>query len=240
MPVRDWTPAQRALMRWLCLPGDDKLGEGRGLKDPKTLTALAQKLGYSRETLYDWQDLPGWDEALAVMAKQVTVDLEPEYLKNLSVAMMKPEPNDRLVTAYWRYIYPILHDEKDRGAWNNILPETTMTGQIDISRLISEGMRLLPLEYRELLLNSWSQILNGQDTGIMSEQEKYRVRRMTTEAEEKSEAKELAKEQESNIVELRVLPAPGQIVDGQTAGELPRIADARKYKPKRKSKESYW
>jgi len=49
---RKWTDKQNIYLDWLASP--------KSLREPKTQTDLADKLGIGRTTLYDWQDIDGF------------------------------------------------------------------------------------------------------------------------------------------------------------------------------------
>jgi hypothetical protein len=148
MPPRNgWDQRHRALMEWLCLP--------EMFRNPPTFTALAAHLGVTREALYEWQRTPGFPDALRIVAKQTTLKLEPEFLSKLSLAMVKDNPNDRLVQVYWRYVRPALKDEQEMGEWDKILPELA-SDSYNVGNGYEKAVKLireLPLEMRELFLN---------------------------------------------------------------------------------------
>lgn len=216
MPPRNgWSEQQRALMRWLCLPDT--------FRDPPTLAALARYLDVSRELLYQWQKLSGWNDALAVVAKQTTLDLEPEYLKSLSAAMMKAQPNDRLVQAYWRYVRPSLVDENERGQWSMILPETSDDLYIMQNKFALGVSKLeaLPLEDRARFLEIWRDVM-GQAQEVEVVAQSFNVQRVYTGAGEQVEA-------EDRPVEMIALPLPG-------SAAAPGGAVVKYNPPSRKSK----
>jgi hypothetical protein len=165
MPPRNgWSADQVKLMEWLCLPGDDLLGKGKGLRHPATITGLARELGYSRETIYEWQTEPGWEEALAIVAEKTTYSLKPEFYRVLNAALMQPGRTgyDRIFTAYQRYLAPMLEDKKFNGDWERNLP--ALAGKTDNGQLnYAEGVRLirdLPTEHRETFLNILENLFN--------------------------------------------------------------------------------
>jgi hypothetical protein len=210
MPIVDWTPQQRALMKWLCLPGDSLMGKGRGLQQPTSLTKLAEQLNVSRQTLYDWQQIPGWDEALGVMAEQTFKSMKPRFLTNLAASLLKPDPNDRLVTAWVRYVEPTIEDHEEQGHWSRILPDTTRAGSQEVTEQVAQDeLRQLPTSEREIILNFMDRVRNRENTGLVTERKNFQVMRMTTQSEDMLEAEQLVKEQEGNVVELRVLPGSG-------------------------------
>lgn len=208
MPVRDWTPKQRALMDWLSLPGDEDLGKGKGLRQPKTLTALAEKLGVTRETLRLWQQLPGWNEAMLVASEKTFRGLKPEFLKAMATALLKPGSAGyaQVAMALVRYVEPTLEEHEASGLWERILPDTTGTNnQEDTERIASEVLRSLPPANREIILGFMSEVRNREGNEILTERETFQVRRMTTEYQDEIEKEQLLEEGEKAVLEAQAL-----------------------------------
>lgn len=186
MPPRGgWTPEQRALMRWLCLPGDDIMGDGRGLREHKSLTALAAHLGVTRQSLYDWQKLPGWDEALGVMAGRTFKSLKPEFIKTMSAVLLKPgAPGyDRVLTAMVRYVDPAMNDPEEQARWDAVLPELEATGDDQTELIAQEELRLLPLAERQIILNFMGKVRGRSNSNVLVEVKSYQVKKMLTDPE---------------------------------------------------------
>jgi hypothetical protein len=193
-PKNGWDLRHRALMEWLCLP--------EMFREPRTITALAAHIGVTREALYEWQRTPGFSEALQVTAKQTTLKLEPEFLHKLSLAMVKDNPNDRLVQVYWRYVRPALKDEQEMGEWDKILPELA-SDSYNVGNGYEKAVSLireLPLEMRELFLNILDTASNHSGEQDLVPQS-ISVRRVYTGENE---------EEPPTTQELPALPAPAQ------------------------------
>jgi hypothetical protein len=156
MPPRGgWRQEHRDFAEWLWLPDDhDMGGPGRGLRKIKTVTAYALEHGIALRTLYDWQDMDGWPALMAEVAKESFLNLDPEFLKNWAISLLKPNPNDRLVTAWIRYGRPTLMAEQEAGKWS-LLPNL-VNGSHNSEQVYAHAMRMireLPFEQREQFLN---------------------------------------------------------------------------------------
>jgi hypothetical protein len=156
MPPRGgWRQDHRDFAEWLCQPSDDEMGgKGRGLRKPATITAYAVEHGVPLSTLYGWLEWQDWPAIMAEVAKDSFLNLDPEFFKNWAISLLKPEPNDRLVSAWIRYGRPALLKEKEGGQWQ-ILSSLDAISEKN-SRIYANSLRLvreLPLEQRELFLN---------------------------------------------------------------------------------------
>jgi hypothetical protein len=67
-----WHEHQLAFIRWLALP--------RAERQPKTQKALAAQFGYSEQTLCEWKNLPGFRDAVNVVARELVKDAVPDVL----------------------------------------------------------------------------------------------------------------------------------------------------------------
>jgi hypothetical protein len=203
MPPRGgWSELQIAYMRWLCLPSDkDMGGTGKGLREPATATEFALKHGIDFSLLYKWQAIDGWDKAMSVVAEQTFKALKPLFLKNLSVSLLKPAPNDRLFTAAVRYVEPIIDDHEHAGIWQQDLPQNTgKFHSLDSSKAHRvEKFRALPYEQREILLDLAKEMFTGDEE--------------TDDAHYYSVMKPYADDEPAPAKELPALPAPLASVD---------------------------
>jgi 6-pyruvoyl-tetrahydropterin synthase len=154
--IVDYQAKRRRVIQWLCLPSDQDMGgPGKGFRQPATLTELAAELEITRETIYAWQRDAEFIAAKHLYKKQTTLDLDDEYLNQISIAMLKPTPTDRIVQVYWRYIHPILEDEKLMGKWEHPLllnRSNSDEARLAQARAVSK-IRELPPQYREMFLN---------------------------------------------------------------------------------------
>lgn len=77
----NWTPDQQIYMEWLATP--------KKLRVPKTVEALAAKLGYDRTSLWDWTKKPGWNKAVALLARERLHAEAPGILEALGARAMR-------------------------------------------------------------------------------------------------------------------------------------------------------
>jgi hypothetical protein len=156
MPPRGgWRQDHRDFATWLWQPSDYEMGgKGKGLRNPATTAAYAVEHGIPLSTLYGWMEWQDWPALMAEVAKESFLNLDAEFLKNWAISLLKPNPNDRLVTAWMRYGRPALLNEKESGQWQ-ILSSLDASSEKN-SRIYANSLRLvreLPLEQRELFLN---------------------------------------------------------------------------------------
>jgi hypothetical protein len=216
LAAREWTEDQVKFMEWLCLPGDDLMGEGKGLRHPKTITALAKELGYHRDTLYQWQSYPGWSEALNTVAERTFYYLKPDFYRTAAAALLKPGATgyDRILTAAARYLLPSLENKAFNGDWGRELP--VLSGKADASGSSyakAVGMiRELPLDQREIFLSILDNLFS-QSSEPQAVPRHISVRKVYT-GEEPAPAQELP-----------ALPAPLASVD--TTLDTPRYDPSR-------------
>lgn len=156
MPPRGgWRQDHADFAFWLNQPSDTEMGgKGKGLRRPATVVAYAQEHNIPLRSLYDWMDYPDWPDLMAECAKESFLNLDPEFFKNWAISLLKPDPNDRLVTAWIRYGRPALLREKEQGQWN-IIQSLNATSQKSDRVYVNtvREIRELPLEQRELFLD---------------------------------------------------------------------------------------
>jgi hypothetical protein len=138
--------------------------------------------------------------------KQVTLDLEDEFLHRMTIALLNPGSNyDRIFMVWERYAKPALQDEKERGEWDKFLPQISN----DIHRrktIYTQAVykvRLLPVEQREALLNILDELAKAEDEGQSIEPESFSPRRIHTGDDEEP-------------AQLPALPAPTAPTGGDT------------------------
>jgi len=157
--IKGWTPEQLAYMRWLCWPQSDK--------SPQYLnkTQFAALLGVNTTTLWQWQQMIGWNEAVQAMAQQVMTELTPEFYKSIAENMMSSKPSDKIIMTYFRYILPAI--ERNRDTWEariQLKGEQTQAAEATRDALTAEIMEL-PEEMRDTLLAFWKRLLTDSAAG---------------------------------------------------------------------------
>lgn len=70
-----WTGHQITYMEWLATP--------KKLRNPKTVEQIATQLGYDRTALWEWTKKPGWNKAVAQIAREYLHTEAPEILQSL-------------------------------------------------------------------------------------------------------------------------------------------------------------
>jgi hypothetical protein len=223
---------KRKFAEWLCLPNDNDMGgKGKGLREPATFSQLAAELGVSREVLFKWQRDPNFIVMKHTIKKQITLDLEDEFLHRMTIALLNPGSNyDRIFMVWERYAKPALQDEKERGEWDKFLPQISN----DIHRrktIYTQAVykiRLLPVEQREALLNILDELAKAEDEGQSIEPESFSPRRIHTGDDDEEPAQAEA--------QLPALPAPADTTS-DTTDTTPRYDPSRGVrKPIRKPK----
>jgi hypothetical protein len=76
-----WTVEQLQYQEWLATP--------KKLRTPKTVEQMATKLGYERTSLWEWTKKPGWNKAVATLARESLHAETPAILEALGNRAMK-------------------------------------------------------------------------------------------------------------------------------------------------------
>lgn len=143
-----WNDKQLAVMRWQCLPPT--------LQEHQSLTELGQALGIPRSTMYLWMDDPQWVQAKQAMARQVMLDLSPDFLSSLARDLLTPGM-DKSHMVYWRYIYPQLVQEKNEGYLDEIAHDANAADSLDKLQarrvLAVQKFESLSTDQRQLMLS---------------------------------------------------------------------------------------
>jgi hypothetical protein len=220
---------KRKLAEWLCLPSDSDMGGlGSGYRQPSTLTALAAELGVSKEVLSRWQRDPVFIAMKHTVKKQVTLDLEDEFLHRMTIALLKPGTNyDRIFMVWERYAKPALEGERDRGEWDQFLGQSNSANQRiqkTYAHLLTE-FRTLPVGQRETFLTLLEKAMQAEDIEQVGEYETFSPRRIHTGDDEEPD-------------QLPALPAPAA-TPRDTTDTTPRYDPGRGIrKPIRKPRDT--
>jgi cell division FtsZ-interacting protein ZapD len=73
--ITKWTPDQENYLEWLTLPVQ--------LRTPKTKTEYAEQIKTSRQTLYNWENLQGFDDDRRNRIKQKQRESTPDIIDTL-------------------------------------------------------------------------------------------------------------------------------------------------------------
>lgn len=79
--LTDWTIDQVRYQEWLATP--------KALRTPKTVDLLAKELGTSRVSLWGWSKQPGWNKAVAQLARDYLHSDAPSILQALGKKAMR-------------------------------------------------------------------------------------------------------------------------------------------------------
>jgi hypothetical protein len=79
--LTEWTIDQVRYQEWLATP--------KALRTPKTVDLLAKELGTSRVSLWEWSKKPGWNQAVAQLARDYLHTDAPSILQALGKKAMR-------------------------------------------------------------------------------------------------------------------------------------------------------
>jgi hypothetical protein len=174
-----WNDKQQELLDWLSVPYPKFLSTEQQQGRASNITALAEKLGVSRDTLYAWQKLPGFDEALREATRKTINELGPFYMMKFQSALMQFGRRDYSAVSriYFTRVIPALEENQLRVINSK---DTDTKSKAIYSRGITR-LQALSDDRRQEFISIWQDIYNE----VMQEEESSSISNSKVESKDK-------------------------------------------------------